>query len=411
MPGTEMISQATEILHYLCLEIPNRRVGSPGNRAATDFLAGRLRAAGWQVTTPEFACMDWSAGEVSMTVAGQAFPVQASPYSLGVQVQAPLVAAATRYELDALDFTGKLLLMHGELVQEQIMPKNFVFYNPADHQQLVALLETRAPAAIIAATGRNPELAGGKYPFPLFEDGDFDIPSVYMKDVDGDLLAQHAGEIVSLYSETRRIPAIGCNVSAKLGPAGAQRVVVCAHIDSKIDTPGALDNAAGTTVLLLLGELLSGYTGQLGIEILALNGEDYYSAPGQMLFYQENEGHFAEIDLAINLDAVGFRQTPSAYSLYNVPEPVTAVVERLFANFPDLQAGEPWYQGDHSIFIQKGRPAIALTSANLWELSTYITHTPQDHPELVDPARLVQIAHALRELLLELGHQSSGRQV
>ena len=50
--------------------------------------------------------------------------------------------------------------------------------------------------AIIAATGRDPGLAGGVYPFPLIEDGDFDIPSVYMKDVEGDRLADYAGQEV-----------------------------------------------------------------------------------------------------------------------------------------------------------------------------------------------------------------------
>ncbi|MEZ4997668.1 MAG: hypothetical protein R2758_09480 [Bacteroidales bacterium] len=32
---------------------------------------------------------------------------------------------------------------------------------------------------MIGATGRSSALAGGVYPFPLIEDGDFDIPSVY----------------------------------------------------------------------------------------------------------------------------------------------------------------------------------------------------------------------------------------
>ena len=33
--------------------------------------------------------------------------------------------------------------------------------------------------------------------------------------------------------------------------------VLCAHIDSKLNTPGALDNAAGVVTLLLLAELLA----------------------------------------------------------------------------------------------------------------------------------------------------------
>ena len=63
--------------------------------------------------------------------------------------------------------------------------ERFPFYNPDSHRHLVRMVEEKAPAAVIAATGRNPELAGAWYPFPLFEDGDFDIPNAYIKDVDG----------------------------------------------------------------------------------------------------------------------------------------------------------------------------------------------------------------------------------
>jgi aminopeptidase YwaD len=60
----------------------------------------------------------------------------------------------------------KIVLLIGEIAREQLMPKNFVFYNPEHHQEIIRLLETGAPQAIMAATGRDPQLAGGVYPFP-----------------------------------------------------------------------------------------------------------------------------------------------------------------------------------------------------------------------------------------------------
>ena len=96
-------------------------------------------------------------------------------------------------------------------------------------------------------------------------------------------------------------------------------MVVCAHIDAKQGTPGALDNATGVVVLLLLAELLQDYSGKLGLEIVALNGEDYYSAPGEILFLRENAGKFGEIVLAINMDGAGYNQGNTAYSLYDCP--------------------------------------------------------------------------------------------
>jgi len=49
-------------------------------------------------------------------------------------------------------------------------------------------------SAIIAATSIDPGLAGGISPFPLIEDGDFDIPSVYMTIEEGLRLAERVGE-------------------------------------------------------------------------------------------------------------------------------------------------------------------------------------------------------------------------
>ncbi|MDY6866208.1 MAG: M28 family peptidase, partial [Halobacteriota archaeon] len=39
--------------------------------------------------------------------------------------------------------------------------------------------------------------------------------------------------------------------------------------DAYEDTPGALDNASGTVVLLLIAEMLQNYKGPLGIELIA----------------------------------------------------------------------------------------------------------------------------------------------
>jgi hypothetical protein len=51
------------------------------------------------------------------------------------------------------------------------------------------------------------------------------------------------------------------------------------------------------------------------------------------------------------------------------------------------------------------RPALAITSEQFMHLSTYITHTAKDIPLLVNSTRLVEIAQALRSLLLDLDNQ------
>jgi aminopeptidase YwaD len=346
--------------------------------------------------------MDWRQEGVDLLKDGIRFEAFASPYSPGCSVSAPLAVTSTLEELEAAQVSDKILLMCGELAQEQLMPKNFPFYNPEGHQHIIQQLESKKPLAIIAATSRDAGMAGGLYPFPLFEDGDFDISSVFMTDEEGARLAKYTNARISLDLRAQRTASQGCNVIARKGAHPDRRVVFFAHIDAKVGTPGAIDNAAGVIVMMLLAELLADYSGDLGIEIVALNGEDYYSNPGEQQYLAINAGKFDPILLGINVDGAGYCRGKIAYSLYDCAPEASRMIREVFSPHKDMMEGEPWYQGDHVLFLMNHRPAVAITSELVGELMAEIIHTPQDRPEIVDPARLVTVAHALRELVVHL---------
>jgi aminopeptidase YwaD len=399
MTGNGLIRKAELYLNKLCVEIPTRRVGSQGNQQATAFFAETTAAFGFAAESILFDCIDLEYGDVELSAGDQSYEAFVSPYSLGWSGKAEMVEASTLEGLEGLDASGKILFLQGDIAKEQLMPKNFTFFNPDHHKQTYQLIEKANPLAIIAATSRNPELAGGMYPFPLIEDGDFDIPSVYMTEEEGQRLTQSGEKDVHLSFESERIPSKGSNVYARKGGLPAPRVVVCAHIDAKDGTPGALDNAVGIVVMLLLAELLEGYAGELGVELLAINGEDYYGANGEVQLVEVNRGKFDEILLAINIDAAGYIEGDTHYSTYNPTPEQAEAIRMAFAPYETIDEGEQWYQSDHSIFIQNGRPAAAITSKDFMHLSTYITHTTKDKPELVDCQKLVDIALGLRDLI------------
>jgi aminopeptidase YwaD len=399
MDRTELYATVSRYLQILCVQISNRRLGSEGNRRATAFFGDVLNQLGFEIEFQSFDCLDWEDKGATLIVGVEDFEVNSSPYSLGIEVTAPLVVAETIEELTELNFEGSILLLKDEITREQLMPKNFPFYNPDHHKTIYGLLEDKSPQAIITATSRNPELAGGLYPFPMIEDGDFDIPSVYMRDVDGERLTAYAGEEASLRISATRIPAKGDNVIGRIGPVNGEKIVLCAHIDAKDDTPGALDNGTGVVMLLILAELLAGYPGKHQIEILAFNGEDHYSAQGHKAYIRENQKHFDEIILAINTDVAGYVEGHSAYSLYGCTPEVESIIRGTMSGYKSLVEGEQWYQSDHSIFIQQGRPAVAITSDRFMELSADITHTPKDNIDLVDFSKLIDISFALGDVI------------
>ena len=395
----DRVLDASKYLNMLCKFQPHRRTGSAGNRAATAFLIDTLRPWGYSIEASPFPCLDFFNSGSSLWADGRSFEVLTGPYSPGCEVSAELEIVCTVTDLESSDCTGKLLLLHGEICAEQLMPKNFPFYNPDEHKRIYTLLERKRPLAVVTATGKNPETAGAAYPFPLIEDGDFDIPSVYCTDIVGDQIAAAGRERFTLDIAARRVPATACNVIAAKSSGAAEKVVVSAHVDAKEGTPGALDNASGIVILLLLAEMLAEYDGHLGIEFVAFNGEDHYSAGGEIDYLRRYGDELERISLAVNIDAAGYVRGKTAYSLYGCPEEIEQKARTALTDQGEMIEGDPWYQGDHMVFAQKGVPALAVTSERAVELFRDITHTAKDNPELVDCAKLVAISRALKGLV------------
>lgn len=402
MTQNELARKAGQYLEKLCVEIDNRRTGSAGNRMATEFFAEVVQSFGFDTEMPRFDCLDWWHEGAELRAGDVAYAVCPSPYTLGCQVSGPLVVVRSLSELMDTDLNNKILLMLGEITAKQLMPKNFPFYNPDHHQQIYQILEAKQPQAIITATGRDLNMVGSQYPFPLFEDGDFNIPSVYMKDIEGEGLAALAGQDICLDIKAQRIPTVGCNVIARKGQSFPRRAVLLAHIDAKMNTPGALDNAAGVIVLLLLAELLAEYAGDLGIEMVAVNGEDYFSSPGERQYLELTAGTFSDIILGINIDGVGYREGKTVYSLYECPDVLSELIPVVFAGYDNMAVGEHWYAGDHGLFLINKVPALALTSEKMTLLMSDVVHTEKDTPAILRPALLFETAEALNDLLLQL---------
>ena len=295
MDKKALIEKTKSHLDELCSKIGERRVGSEGNRRATAYPKKILDENGWQTESTELSVIDWKTDGATLVCVDNSFEVFPSHYSLGCAVNSVLIAIDTISKLEQANIDGKLVLLHGEIAFQQIAPKKFPFWNPEEHQNFISVLEKGNPAALICATERDSALAGGVYPFPLFEDGDFDIPSVYMKDTEGEKLLIYAGQQAKLISKAERIPESAYNVIGRKNVHEKNRIVITAHIDTKIDTPGAIDNGTGVAIILILSELLREYSGTYSLELALFNGEDYYGAPGQVKYVEQNFGKFGDI--------------------------------------------------------------------------------------------------------------------
>ncbi len=402
MNKQSVAQKAKAHMQVLCSEIGERRVGSESNRQSTAYAEKVLKHFGWPTETTLLSVIDWHTDGATLTSRGKSFEVFSSHYSPGLTEVGELIAISSVEELEQASIRDKIVLLHGPIASEQISPKNFPFWNPDEHQYLIALLEKGEPKALVCATERNAAVAGGVYPFPMFEDGDFDIPSVFMKDTEGERLLTEVGQTVKLVSQAERIPETAYNVVA--GTTTGKRIVITAHIDTKIGTPGAIDNGTGVTIVLLLAELLAETSHSYPIELVVFNGEDYYGAPGQVKYIEQNEGRFSDILLNINIDGAGYHEGPSCFSPFGLTGDMQAALQEIIATSPEIVEGLPWYQGDHSVFLQQGCAAITVSSHWFIEHmeSQEITHTPKDNLGIVDYERVAECAMGIAGFISKL---------
>lgn len=377
-----------------------RPVGSNNNRELTRLLHEEMAELSYEVETIPLKCKVWEYGPSSLEKGGVSFDIFPGPFSPGFEDVIPqLVPIASVDDLNVGDVKEKIAFFYGEISKEPLMPKDFPFYFPEEHKVIYDLIDKQLPAFILAATGQHP--ACGMKPFPLFEDGNLSIPNAFMDEESAHALIAQTGPVTLLLNSGVRNAACQQLIARKPGP-GKKKVVIAAHMDTKYDTPGAIDNGSGVRALLEIMRLLSDYQGKFSLEFVPFNGEEYFGASGELAYLDQQDVAYEQIALMINLDGLGHKNGKTAVSYYNIDDekPFYEVISA----FPGVTKGPVWYAGDHSIFAFQGVPCMALTSSNLWEDVLSLTHTPLDTPENLDLNLIKEAAECVAAIVRNLRH-------
>lgn len=377
-------------LKALSVEIGARPGGSVGNQAAAAYIESVYRRCGLAVEVQEFACPAWEELGAWLCLQNSALPVAANPYSPSCLVTAPVTPVHTRAELEQLDLEGKLAVLYGELVRRPLPPKAWRFKDEAD-VRVVELLEAKRPAAILTVQHRRGEIER------LIEDWEFHAPSATVSAEVGALLLNRVGENVRLRIDTRHSRSTTANVIGRLPGLTRQQLVLCAHYDTKVDTPGASDNASGVAVMLALAEQLCRQEQPYSLEFIAFTNEEYLPA-GDDEYVHRRGGAIDQIDVVLNFDAVGLRQGPNSVAAFNLTPALQADVEQTIARFPEVRWVNPWFESNHATFAIRGTPCLAFTA----QTDEQHYHLRSDTIEQISRARLdemVQIGGDLVEML------------
>jgi len=359
-----------------------RPAGTAINKEITDYIGTYLKDLGYEIKKVPFDCKVWEPSESFLVTGGTRLALHVSPFSEPFIGTGKAVVARNLEELKEMDCKGKILFLTEDLAQEPLQPKDYPFYYPDEHKAIIDCLEAKNPCAVIAVTGET-EMSGQK-PFYLIEDGNFHIP---VASLDKDEFAVISDKInekeveLSVVSQNKSETAYQIIASRKVGdPKGT--IVICAHMDSKYNTDGALDNASGVVTMLYAAKEIK--TDKYDIDIVPFNTEEYYDPQGELIYLNELQKSGKEVSLLINIDAVAHTGSNVAVASFNFNESEQLDLNNLMSSCPGVVSGDPWYAGDHAAFAFGGTKCVLVYASDLFEGCLTYTHCPKDTTDLVD---------------------------
>jgi carboxypeptidase Q len=372
-----------------------RFAGTPGDARGRRFVAEELTAAGLAAVREEpFQLLGYAPGESRCEVVGSDFALPCAGLqataAAAVEAEAIYVGAGDEDSLAALaargvELTGRIVVVRSG-VPMIVVP---------------GLVERGAAGVVVlgvAPDGLLNHFTAAFYPPPAappWEGRVLPVPGVTVEAEAGErLVALLSAGPTRLRLEHRASyeDAASANVVAEIPGAdpAAPRVVVGAHHDTQLESPGAADNGTGVAALLAIGRAFAGLRPARTIELVAFGAEEP-AAWGATAFVARRDP--ATLAAMVNLDALG----PPVQALR------TIVADPRLASFAadsaratgwevevELDARDFPY-ADHAPFIDAGVP-----SCWIWRYPPPhpYYHSAGDTPRWVDQDLLAEDANA-----------------
>ncbi len=368
--------------------IGGRYIGSPGNKAAGEYIRAEMERIGLTVEIQESPCPAWSARRTLLEADGIPLRVHVDPFSPLVEVTAPVVPVGTITELERADYSGRIALLFGDLTSAPISPKQWFLITERE-KQIIALLEMKRPAAVLSTQPCVPYFAHG------FCDAELSIPSATVpREVALGLLRKNPAA-VHLRLETERKPGSTANIIGRKSGSRPETIVLCAHYDTALETPGACDNASGVAIILALAAHFAEHPVECGLEFAAFSGHEYLPL-GVDAYFKNAEPE--KIIAVIDFDGAGHILGTNNLTAMAACDNLIRTAKAKLGGYPGAVWVDPWPESDHSAFAMRGVPAIAFGGAGVRE----ITHSAADTADGISGVKLNEAASLAAEIVMEM---------
>ena len=234
-----------------------------------------------------------------------------------------------------------------------------------------------------------------------------DVPALGVSSEVGARLARrHEGEDVTVTVDADYGDATSGNVHATLGPDTDEEVLVTSHVDAHDVAEGALDNGAGTAMVVQLAETLAGRADELEtrVRFVAFGAEEVGLCGSE---YDADHRDLSTVKAVVNNDGVVRGRTLRAIT--HGFDDLEAALDHVRERFDHPVESTP-EQGPHSdhwpYVLAGGVPAYHVVSESD-ERGRGWGHTRADTFEKLESRNLREQAILLAELVVHLARQDT----
>ena len=377
------------------VDLDGRMAGSAGERAGAEATAGALEAVGARdVELEAFDVQGWTRGSSTVAADGEAHGCIALPRSPPAEATGELVDLehAIPADFEAADLEGAVVLARSDVpdYHDRYVHRREKYYRAVEAGAAAFVYRNHVEGQL------PPTGSVGTATDPIGE-----IPAVGVSSEVGARLARrHAGEPVTVAVEADVHDATSQNVHASLGPRTDKRVLVTSHVDAHDIAEGAMDNGAGTAMVVEIARALAEREDELetAVEFVAYGAEEVGLVGSE---HHADAIDHDDVKVVLNNDGVVRDRTLDliTHGFDELGAAARRVADRFghpVSTTPDIAP-----HSDHWPFTKWGVPGAHVTSKTA-ESGRGWGHTHADTLDKLDRRNLGEQAVLLTELAVEV---------
>ncbi|WP_152042194.1 M28 family peptidase [Salinigranum salinum] len=379
------------------VDVGDRMAGSDGERRAIEATRDALDDAGARdAGVDTFPIQGWVRGESGVEAGGRTLPSIALPRSPADEVTGPLVDLGDGLPADFdRDLSGTVVLVSSTVPDhvDRFIHRREKYYRAVEAGAAGFVFRNHVPGQL------PPTGSVGTEASPIGA-----IPAVGVsKEVGTQLARRFVGETVTVGVDCETPDADSGNVHADVGPATEEAIYLTSHVDAHDIAEGALDNGAGTAMVVELARVLAGRAEELETRVhLACFGAEEVGLVGSTHAAAEVD----DVRAVCNLDGVCGGRTLKAHvgGFDGLGAAFETVADRF--DHPVSVVPEHLPHSDHWPFVARGLPGC-MVSAETGDRGRGWGHTAADTLDKLEPRTFREQAILLADVVVELARDDA----